>query len=326
MTDVLARRRSLPPGGTIATLAMADGWPVRTAMWPGRPDGPGSLLLITGRADFLEKYAEALHDLIDSGWGVAAFDWRGQGLSGRVGATPMHGDTPGFGVWLADLDRLIGWFRDTLPPPWHAVAHSMGGHLLQRHLAGENAELRRAVLLAPMNGVRAAPLGPRIARAVAGTMVRLGRGHDFVWGGGPRPVGFDAARQLLLTHDPERYADEGWWVRQNPDLALGNVTWGWLDAAFRSLDDLLLPPATARGTGEGAAAVPALARITTPLLVLVPETDRLVDNDITRRVVAGMSSARLEQVDGAAHELLRETSGIRARVLARITGFLQSGR
>lgn len=325
MSDALTRRRSLPPGGTMATLAMADGWPVRTAVWPGRANGPGSLLFVTGRADFLEKYAETFHDLVDAGWGVATFDWRGQGLSGRVGATPMHGDTPGFDVWLADLDRLIGWFHQVLPPPWHAVGHSMGGHLLQRHLAGENAEFRRAVLLAPMNGVRARPLGPRLARAAARAMVRLGHGHEFVWGGGPRPVGFNAARQLLLTHDPQRYADEGWWVRQNPDLALGSVTWGWLDAAFCSLDDLLLARPTARGTGEGAAAVPALSRITTPLLVLLPEIDGLVDNAVTRRVVAAMRTARLEQVDGGAHELLRETSDIRARVLARITGFLQAG-
>ena len=326
MSGGIARRRSLPPGGRQAMLPMADGWPVRTVWWPGRPDGPGALLFITGRADFMEKYAETFHDLVDAGWGVASFDWRGQGLSGRVGKTAMHGDTPGFAVWLNDLDRLIGWFRQVLPPPWHAVAHSMGGHLLQRHLAGENAELRRAVLLAPMNGVRARPLGPGLARPLARLMVRLGKGDDFVWGGGARPMGFDAARQRLLTHDPERYADEGWWVSTNPALALGSVTWRWLDAAFGSLDDLLLPPARARGTGDGANARPALARITTPLLVLVPETDDLVDNRVTRRIVAGMASAGLEQVDGAAHELLRETSDIRARVLARITGFLQTGR
>jgi lysophospholipase len=321
----LARRRSFPAGGRFESRVMADGWRVRTALWEGRADGPGSLLFVTGRGDFLEKYCETFHDLVDAGWGVASFDWRGQGLSGRQGKTAMHGHSDGFENWLADLDALIGWFRASLPAPWHAMAHSMGGHLLQRHLAGENGEFERAVLLSPMFGVTARPIGAPMARKLARLMVRLGQGERFVPGGGPYVAGAAGSpRQLMLTSDPERYLDESWWVSQNPALALGSVTYGWLDAAFRSLDALLEPLAQLRGTGEGAESVPALQRIATPMLVLIPEADALVDNSATRRAVASMACARLEVIPGAAHELLREASGIRARVLARATAFLQN--
>ncbi len=325
MSDI-ARRRTLPAGGTIAMRTMRDGWPVRTALWPGRSDGPGSILFITGRGDFLEKYAETFHDLVDAGWGVASFDWRGQGLSGRQGDTPMKGHSPGFDNWLGDLDELVTWLQQSLPRPWFAVAHSMGGHLLQRHLAGENGEFSRAVLLSPMLGVTARPLGPGLARQLARTAVRLGRGGGFVPGGGPYVTGLaGSVRQLLLTSDPERYADEGWWVAQNPGLALGSVTYGWLDACFRSLDALFAPPPGLHGTGEGASTVPMLQRITTPMLILIPGHDGLVDNAATRRALAQMSSTRLEEIPGAAHELLREASDIRARVLARVTAFLEKG-
>ena len=328
MSDSTARRRTLPAGGTIAMQTMADGWQVRSLCWPpGKPD-TGSILFLTGRADFAEKYAETFHDLVDAGWGVATFDWRGQGLSGRVGRDAMAGDVPagGFDTWLADLDAMVAWFHRVLPPPWFAIGHSMGGHMLQRHLAGENAEFVRAILLAPMIGLSAKPLGPPVARLVAKLMVKLGRGDHYVFGGGPyQPQPTGSVRQLLLTTDPERYADEGWWIAQNPALALGNVTWAWLAAAFASLDALLKPPPTLRGTGEGARSVPALRRITTPLLVLMPDPDGLVDNEVTRHAVATMKTARLETVPGTGHELLREASDIRARVLARCLDFLHKG-
>ena len=40
---------------------------------------------------------------------------------------------------------------------------------------------------------------------------------------------------------------------------------------------------------------------------------------------AQMPYARLEEFPGAGHELLREASDIRARVLARVTTFLETG-
>ena len=305
---------------------MRDGWPVRTLLCPPRPGGPGSILFITGRGDFMEKYCETFHDLTEAGWGVASFDWRGQGLSGRQGDDPMKGHSPGFENWLSDLDELIGWFEASLPRPWFAVAHSMGGHLLQRHLAGENGEFTRAVLLAPMLGVSARPLGPWLARLLARIMVRLGRGGSYVPGGGPYVKGTAGShRQKLLTTDPERYVDEGWWVEQVPALALGSVTYGWLDAAFRSLRALFSPPPGTHGTGEGANRLPMLQRITTPMLILIPEHDQLVDNAVTRRVRDLMPYARLEEIPVAAHELLREAGPIRARVLARVVRFLKEG-
>ncbi|MFZ4687959.1 MAG: alpha/beta hydrolase [Polymorphobacter sp.] len=322
----LARRRTLPAGGTCEMRPMRDGWPVRTLFWPGAADGPGSILFLTGRGDFAEKYCEAFHDLVDAGWGVATFDWRGQGLSGRQGITPMHGHSPGFENWLGDLDELIDWFHAVLPAPWYGVAHSMGGHLMQRHLAGENAEFTRVVLLSPMLGVSARPLGPWLAARLARLMTALGRGGQYVPGGGPHVKHQSGSiRQRLLTHDPDRYGDEDWWVQQDQARAIGSVTYGWLDAAFQSLAAIFAPPPGARGTGEGADARPALQRITTPMLILIPEQDGLVDNDVTRRARALMPYARVEEFAGAGHELLREADPLRARVLARMLAFLGTG-
>lgn len=307
MIDPLLRRHSLPAGGTAAMRAMRDGWPLRTIFWPGRDPAKGAILLMTGRGDFIEKYAETIHDLVDAGWGVATFDWRGQGLSGRLGDAPEKGHCDSFEPWIADLAELTDWFHTVLPGPWFGMAHSMGGHLLLRRLAAGEGGFDRVVLLAPMFGMLAPPVGPRVARLLARVMVMLGRGQDYVAGGGPRiKAAPGSERQLLLTSDPDRYSDEAWWAEREPGLSMGSPTFGWLDAAFRSLAVLRA----------------GLHRITTPVLMLIPGDDRLVDNAATRRDQPLIPGSSLVVVPGAGHELLREASDMRAQVLAQATAFL----
>ena len=306
--DPYLRRRSLPAGGERIFLPLSDGWPVRLVHWGARDPARGHVLMITGRGDFVEKYAETLHDLVDLGWGVTIFDWRGQGLSRRVGKTAMHGASPGFDVWLADLAEMLDWTVERAGGPVMAIAHSMGGHLLLRHLAAGRGGVARATVLAPMLGLAAAPLGPGIARWLAARMVKWGRGDDFVVGGGPyEPGAAGSKRQLLLTGDPERYRDESWWVGQYPALALGSVTWGWLNDAFASLDALWAP-----GVPEA---------INVPVQFLIPDTDGLVDSKATRRFVARMTGAELGVYSGAGHELLREVDHLRSDVVRRILAF-----
>ena len=307
MTSDVSRRHSLPPGATLAMRAMRDGWPVRTISWPGSDPTKGSILLMSGRGDFIEKYAETIHDLVDAGWGVATFDWRGQGLSGRLGDAPEKGHADSFDPWLADLDELTGWFHTALPGPWFGMAHSMGGHLLLRRLADGGGGFARVVLLSPMLGMLAPPVGPVIARIMAGFMVMTGRGGDYVRGGGPRIKAAPGSdRQLLLTSDPDRYADEAWWAEREPGLSMGSATYGWLAAAFASLVRLFA----------------GLGQVITPVLIMTPGDDRLVDNAATRSAQRVISGSVLVEVPGAGHELLREASDIRAQVLARATAFL----
>jgi len=304
-----ARRRSLPSGGTTALRPMRDGWRLRSIAWPGRrsPNRVGSILFIGGRGDFVEKYAESLWHWHDRGFGLAAFDWRGQGLSGRLGDTPDKGHSTGFDVLVRDLAEQVAWFRECLPPPYFAVAHSMGGHLLLRHLARAPGSIDRGVLLAPLLGLLALPVGPWLARRIARVQVARGKAGAYAPGAGPAQTG-NRIRGGRLSSDPDRVADEAWWVGQNPGLGIGGVTNGWLAAAFASLDALTAPG--------------ALEAVTTPLLILTAANDRLVDSAATARLARRLAHARVENIVGAAHELLREADRFRAPVLARIDGFL----
>ena len=297
----LETRRTLPAGGDIT---LRGG--LRSVLW--RQGGRGSVLFLGGRGDFIEKYAEALWDWRTRDLAVASFDWRGQGGSGRLGAG-QAGHADSFDPWLADLAEQMVWFKATLPAPWFAVAHSMGAHLLLRHLASTPTTLERVVLLAPMLGLAARPLGTGPTRALARAAVALGQSRRYAPLQGPyNALRRAPARQRLLTGDAERFGDEGWWIDQRPDLALGGVTYGWLVAAFASLAALNAPG--------------ALEQVKVPLLALVPENEGLVDNVATRAAIARVPHAILETIPAAAHELLRESDAVRLPVLDRIASFL----
>lgn len=300
--DPLARRRALPPNAVWETVTIA-GWPLRTVRWSG---DRGSILFVGGRADFIEKYSEAYWAWTDAGFGVATFDWRGQGRSGRLGndAHCGHGDFDG---WTDDLDAIPGWFTSEMPAPHHIVAHSMGGHLTLRHLARGGSPFERAVLLAPMLGIGLArnPLVRRAADAAA----RFGLATRYA----PLQRGYGswqqrAERQALLTGCADRFADEHWWIAGDPELALGGVTYGWLSSAFASIDALFAPG--------------VLESIAKPLLLLAGEHERLVDVAAMKIAAGRLPDCRFELVPAGRHELLRDVEAVQADVHRRIATFL----
>jgi lysophospholipase len=284
-----------------------DGWTIRTMHWERAGHGPGSILFAGGRADFIEKYCESLWDWRERGFAVATFDWRGQGLSGRLGDHPQKGHAADFERWVQDFAGLADWFTSTLPAPHYLVAHSMGAHLALRHLAGGGRPFARVVLLAPMIGLGLRPLPKWLIRMLVRRAIRRGRAQDWAVSQGPRRQP-GPRRRGLLTSDPDRYEDEGWWLNKLPALTVGGVTYGWLAGALESMAALDRPG--------------ALEAVETPILVLMPEHDRLVDPSAAARAAGRLGNARFEMVDGAKHELLRETDAIRSAVQSRLIGFL----
>ena len=68
----------------------------------------GTILLLTGRGEFIEKYAtEVVGELLGRGFAVIALDWRGQGLSYRPLADHEKGHIDSFDTYLADLKLFL---------------------------------------------------------------------------------------------------------------------------------------------------------------------------------------------------------------------------
>ena len=99
----------------------------------------------------IEKYFETVRDLRDRGFAVAMIDWRGQGHSSRRLRDPRKGYVRDFSDYEVDVETFVQQVvLPDCPPPFFALAHSMGGAVLLRLAHAGKRWFDRMVLSAPM--------------------------------------------------------------------------------------------------------------------------------------------------------------------------------
>ena len=300
------------PAPQLATLVARDGLPLRTAVWPAAPGGVrGSVVLLQGRAEFIEKYGETVRDLLARGFAVYALDWRGQGHSGRVLKDTRKGHVVSYDDYLSDLalflERVV---LPEAPRPIVVLAHSMGGHIVLRHRAehgppGAPYFAEGIVLSAPMVDIMMTPAERALGAVLTVAAVSVGLRNRYVPVWSPFPPPFDGNP---LTRDRDRYARMERLMRETPTLAIGWPTVGWLAATRRSVAILRSP-----GYPE---------RIATPVLMVSAAADRVVSNAAQARLAQRMPDCRLETIPDSRHEALMETDDVRVRVFALFDAFV----
>ena len=85
-------------------------------------------------------------------------------------------------------------------------------------------------------------------------------------------------------------------IIDNPDVALGGVTFGWLAATFNSIQHMM-----AKGY---------LERITTPMLMISAGADKIVSLAAQKKTCRRLSNCHLVMIPNALHELLIETDTV----------------
>ncbi len=298
-----ARRRTAPPGGSFGWLTAKDGTRLRTAQWAPKGAPRATVALLTGRNEFIEKYFETIADLLDRGLAVHMMDWRGQGLSDRPLPNRLKGHVRDFTDYMDDLDLFAGGIE---AEKLVLMAHSMGGHIVLRALA-ERPLLRRrvtaAITSAAMQGINTGRFSPVMAMRIARSLVLAGlRGAQ-----APSPKESGATFNVL-TSDPERAEDQAFFIAAEPRLALGSPTFGWLDAAFRSIAATNLPG--------------ALEAIDIPVLMAVAGADQVVSPQAQRTAAARLRQVTLAEIDGSRHEILKERDYLRAQFWTALDAFL----
>lgn len=283
---------------------------MRRIDWPGdASDQRGSILFLPGRGDNYEKYLESLEEWHRDGWRVTAFDWRGQGGSGRLGNDEYTGHIEDFSIWVDDLAAKWADWCAQVPGPHILAAHSMGGHVVMRAVVEARVKPDAVFLSAPMLGLNGPPLPLPFLHGVANLMTHLGDPMRQAWKWTEKPGQVPADRGSLLTHDPERYADELWWREHRPELTMGPASWRWVERAYASCRLL---------EEEG-----ALENVNVPVLIVSTSSDRLVSHPTNVRAVERLPKGELlEFGDEAHHEILREVDDVRGRAMKGIAGFL----
>ena len=149
---VATPRNPVPGGVTAGHFIASDGARIRFAWWgPTGMNKLGTVCILMGRAEFIEKYFETVSDLRRRGFAVAIMDHRGQGGSTRPLANPRKGHVDDFAQYDADLEQFMAEIvLPDCPAPYYALAHSMGGNILLRATRSRMCWFDRIILTAPM--------------------------------------------------------------------------------------------------------------------------------------------------------------------------------
>ncbi|WND02656.1 alpha/beta hydrolase [Temperatibacter marinus] len=305
-------RRTEPSGGRYDYFDSFDGAKIRYGLWP-IPNAQGTVILLGGRTEFIEKFYEDMHNWHARGYSVAAMDWRGQGLSERL--LSHWGEDHRERHYLKNFDDLIAdlkFFFDTIlvnemPKPFILMGHSQAGHSILRFIHDHGALVEKAICIAPMVDIFM-PLPDRVTNSLLSIAEWLGQDYRYV----PGHKAFKDGRwgwRKKLTNDEERFEDEDWFIHnKDRKLAVGGVTFGWLKAAKQSIHRLNSP-----GFPES---------ITTPTLIFQAGDDEIVDNKAQTTFAKRMPHVGLVRIEGAKHELLKETDSVREKVWKAIDHFI----
>ncbi|MEI9415343.1 alpha/beta hydrolase [Mesorhizobium sp. Cs1299R1N1] len=268
----------------------------------------GTVVLLGGRNECIEKYFETIRDLAARGFGVATLDWRGQGDSDRLIRDRQRGYVRSFRDYTADLEQF---FEEIVLPdcrgPYYILAHSAGAVITLLAAPSMVNRVRRMVLIAPFLTLPDLPVSIGTVRRVCSIFCALGLGRLYAaWG--PRP------RQTLpfevnkVTSDPQRYRRNTRIYEEYPQLALGGPTVRWLQAAAKASEAICDPD--------------FMARIQVPLLIIAAGADQVVSTKAVEAYARNLRLGSLLMIDGAKHEILQEADLYREQFLAAFDAFV----
>ena len=256
-------------------------------------------LLLHGRSEFIEKYKGIARQLQGKGFQVISPDWRGQGLSSRELENRHKGHINRFDDYVDDLETLYSRVIKPYGLPVYLLAHSMGGHIALRFMSRHPLKIKKAVLASPMIDIAMSAMIKPLSKFISKRLSKTSFAKKYTMGSKNYSDRKTKFKGNNLCHDPEKFLILHNEIANNPDLALGGATWGWLNAAFESIgilkqDDII-------------------DKIVTPILMISAQKDSIVSSRAQEKLSRKLPKCTLLSIDGAFHELLFEETGINSQ-------------
>lgn len=286
-----------PQDGTAYWVKAADGKRLRVAYWPA-PNARGTLLLMPGRTEYVEKYGATARVMAERGIATLTIDWRGQGLADRLLADKRVGHIGTFSDYQLDVTAMMEVARHVgAPEPFVLLGHSMGGGIGLRAIY-EGLPVVGAVFTGPMWGIYfsrimrpAVWLLPRIATVLGmGTLLPPTTSYDSY-------VLANPFEDNMLTRDPDFFAMMQRQLEAHPELQLGGPSMIWVKEATAECLSLVKEPS------------PNL-----PCVTYLGANERIIDCDAVRNRMNRWSRGELVIVPESEHELLMEVPDTREKV------------
>ena len=292
-------------GGTIRT---PDGAELRFARWAPPAGRKGTVCVFAGRGETIEKYFETVRDLRERGFAVATIDFRGQGHSSRRLRDPRKGYVRDFADYEIDVESFVQQVvLPDCPPPFFALAHSMGGAVMLRLARAGKRWFDRMVLSAPMIDLpgRSTSLPVRL---LLRALRIAGQGGRYVPGGSDALTGTGSFINNPVTSDPVRYARNAAILEEDPTLGIASPTIAWADTAFRAMH-------TFRRFDYP-------SQIRQPILMLAASNDAVVSTPAIEEFAYHLRAGSHLVIAGSKHEILQEQDRYRAQFWAAFDAFV----
>lgn len=290
-------------------LDTADGFTLRTAVFraTARPH-KGSVLLLHGRNEALEKYDHVIDELCGRGFDVVSFDWRGQGRSTRFFDNGRRGYVDDFEQYASDLELVFS--KIALPearPPFFVLAHSMGGLVALYTAPRLVNRLHRMVLASPFIALGDDTLSTGQMHTLSSALCFCGLGNMYLAGGnaGSLKTQFTSNR---LTTDLDRFEHNKSLMDPDHGLGIGGPTASWLHACTNAMAVVSNPE--------------HYARIHIPTLIVGSGADTIVSNAAIEDYARRLRSGAIIMIDGARHELMQEAPFYRSQFFAAFDAFI----
>ncbi|MCJ7994030.1 alpha/beta hydrolase [Rhizobium cremeum] len=297
------------PGDPVAGFFKGHrGVMLRYAIFRCEQPARGTVVLLHGRNETIEKYFETIRDLNAAGLWVATYDFRGQGGSQRLLKNTRKGHVHRFSDYLRDLDIFLQ--QIVLPDtrlPFFLLAHSTGGLVALAAAPRLANRIERMVLMSPFVGLGGQKLSPKNIYRLSALMSFTGFGRMCLTADEPiKP--FDGNP---LTSDQRRFERNNAIFAAHPEFALGPPTARWLYEAQKTIAKVSDPK--------------HLASITVPTVIVAPGNDPIVPFAFPEKLSQYFRAGQLVPVPGARHEILHERDRYRAQALAAFHAFIPGG-
>jgi lysophospholipase len=311
MTDILhpTPNNPVPDNAVAGYLTARDGKQLRYARFAatGRPL-KGTVVVLPGRNECIEKYFETIADLSRRGLASAILDWRGQGGSDRLIRDRHRGHVSDFRLYVRDLEQF---FEEVVLPdcrgPYYALGHSTGSLIALMAAPVMLNRIRRMVLVAPLIGLHGMPFSVGSVSKLASTLYWVGFGRSYMGRGRRAIIPLPFAGNKVTT-DLIRYQRNVGIYEANPQLAIGGPTVSWVRAMFRAARQVQDPAFK--------------ARIQIPTLFVAAGADTIVSTPAVEAYARTLRSGALLTIDGSRHEILQEADLYREQLLAAFDAFI----
>lgn len=300
----------VPQGADCTRVVTNDGYHLR-AMSIRVSNAKGTVVILGGRADFIERYFETARDLMDRGFCVASVDLRGQGGSQRLTEKRLRGHVNQFEEYDEDIRAFMTQVvLPDCPPPYYVLAHSTGGNIILRAIRTRNW-FKKCVLVAPLIDLNYGAWPVSVTRLLTSLAMTLRLHWVYLPGRRHTPLGRKDFAGNPLTRDQRRWNRDSAVLEAAPNLGTGGPTYGWLSATLKSI-------ATLRRLKSSKG-------LKCPVLIVAAGLDSVVDNEATQRFSERVAGVSVITIREALHEILLERDEVRGQFLAAFDAFVGEG-